>query len=97
MRKNDSYALLEVFFGDRSMSSMNMAGTDQQCGVKREREEDNDVGLSLDADEPPSATTSTKSKTPRRSCGLSKWIRPVEQISILNISNEVCRSIEFIR
>ena len=61
MGKNDSYAFLEVFFGDRSMSNMNMAGKDQPRGVKREREEDNDVGLSLDADEPPSATTSTKS------------------------------------
>lgn len=55
MGKNDSYAFLEVFFGDRSMSSGNMAsGKDQQRGVKREREEDNDVGLSLDADESPS-------------------------------------------
>jgi hypothetical protein len=42
---------------------------------KREREEDNDVGLSLNADEPPSATISTKSKIPRRSCDLSKSIR----------------------
>ena len=60
--KSDSYAFSEVFFGDRRMSSMDIAGIDQQRGVKREREEDNDVGLSLDADEPPSATTSTKSK-----------------------------------
>ena len=43
--KNDSYAFLEVFFGDRRMSSMNMAGKDQQRGVKREREEGNDVGF----------------------------------------------------
>lgn len=43
------------------MSSMNMAGKDQQRGVKREREEDNDVGLSLDADETPS---SDPNKTP---------------------------------
>lgn len=53
MGKNDSYAFLEVFFGDKSMS--NMSGKDQQRGVKRDREEDNDVGLSLDADESPSA------------------------------------------
>ena len=55
MGKNDSYAFLEVFFGDRSMSSVNMAasGKDSNRGVKREREEDNDVGLSLDADEIP--------------------------------------------
>jgi hypothetical protein len=54
MGKNDSYAFLEVFFGDRSMSSANLAsGKDIQKGIKREREEDNDVGLSLDADDPP--------------------------------------------
>lgn len=52
MGKNDSYAFLEVFFGDKSMG--NMSGKDQQRGVKRDREEDNDVGLSLDADESPS-------------------------------------------
>jgi len=52
MGKNDSYAFLEVFFGDKSMGSM--SGKDQQRGVKRDREEDNDVGLSLDADESPS-------------------------------------------
>eukprot|EP00545_Synedropsis_sp_CCMP1620_P011285 CAMPEP_0119008876 /NCGR_PEP_ID=MMETSP1176-20130426/3997_1 /TAXON_ID=265551 /ORGANISM="Synedropsis recta cf, Strain CCMP1620" /LENGTH=679 /DNA_ID=CAMNT_0006961287 /DNA_START=347 /DNA_END=2386 /DNA_ORIENTATION=+ len=61
MGKNDSYAFLEVFFGDRSMSSMNMAGKDQQRGVKREREEDNNVGLSLDGDESPSTAAG---KTP---------------------------------
>jgi hypothetical protein len=72
MGKNDSYAFLEVFFGDRSMSSMNMAGKDQQQrGVKREREEDNDVGLSLDADESPSTTTgkSPMEMAPTRAAG----------------------------
>jgi len=59
MGKNDSYAFLEVFFGDRSM---NMAGKEQR-GVKREREEDGDVGLSLDADESPSTTTKTIEST----------------------------------
>jgi len=56
MGKNDSYAFLEVFFGDRNINSININGKDQQRGIKREREEDNDVGLSLDADESPSAS-----------------------------------------
>lgn len=51
MGKNDSYAFLEVFFGDRSSNSMGGA----QRGIKRERDEDNDVGLSLE-DESPSTT-----------------------------------------
>jgi len=56
MGKNDSYAFLEVFFGDRNINSINMSGKDQERGLKREREEDNDVGLSLDADESPSTS-----------------------------------------
>lgn len=58
MGKNDSYAFLEVFFGDRSsnnLSSMGGASAGVQRGVKRERDEDNDVGLSLE-DESPAAT-----------------------------------------
>jgi len=58
MGKNDSYAFLEVFFGDRSsnnLSSMGGAGAGVQRGVKRERDEDNDVGLSLE-DESPAAS-----------------------------------------
>jgi hypothetical protein len=58
MGKNDSYAFLEVFFGDRSsnaLSSMGGNGSKDQRGVKRERDEDNDVGLSLE-DESPSAS-----------------------------------------
>ncbi|CAB9505805.1 BEL1-like homeodomain protein [Seminavis robusta] len=63
MGKNDSYAFLEVFFGDRSLNSMNnMAGKGGQAADsskgRREREEDNDVGLSLD-DEGPTTTTSS--------------------------------------
>eukprot|EP00339_Tiarina_fusa_P022127 CAMPEP_0117017714 /NCGR_PEP_ID=MMETSP0472-20121206/13799_1 /TAXON_ID=693140 ORGANISM="Tiarina fusus, Strain LIS" /NCGR_SAMPLE_ID=MMETSP0472 /ASSEMBLY_ACC=CAM_ASM_000603 /LENGTH=640 /DNA_ID=CAMNT_0004722169 /DNA_START=279 /DNA_END=2201 /DNA_ORIENTATION=- len=54
MGKNDSYAFLEVFFGDRSSVALNSMAKDQK-GVKREREEDNDVGLSLE-DESPLAT-----------------------------------------
>mmetsp|Transcript_25757 Transcript_25757/g.70811 ORF Transcript_25757/g.70811 Transcript_25757/m.70811 type:complete len:618 (+) Transcript_25757:559-2412(+) len=58
MGKNDSYAFLEVFFGDRSsnnLSSMGGASAGVQRGLKRERDEDNNVGLSLD-DESPAAT-----------------------------------------
>ena len=44
--RNDSYAFLEVFFDDKS-------GVTNNRGLKRDREEDNDVGLSLDADESP--------------------------------------------
>jgi len=60
MGKNDSYAFLEVFFGDRSSSNLNQMGSkDSQRGMKREREEDNDVGLMLD-DESPSASNLKK-------------------------------------
>ncbi|MEM1009060.1 MAG: RING-H2 finger protein [Myxococcota bacterium] len=57
MGRNDSYAFLEVFFGDRS-SKTNLAGmTTEQRGVKREREDDNDVGLCLDDEGPASSST----------------------------------------
>lgn len=65
MGKNDSYAFLEVFFGDRSMGSMaNLskqggAAAAGDSGKRDSREDDNDVGLSLD-DEGPSTTTSTR-------------------------------------
>lgn len=60
MGKNDSYAFLEVFFGDRSSTNLNqMVSKESQRGVKREREEDNDVGLSLD-DESPFTTNGRK-------------------------------------
>lgn len=60
MGKHDSYAFLEVFFGDRT-SSTNLSAKDQESrGVKREREEDNDVGLSLDAEESPSPSATLK-------------------------------------
>ena len=52
MGKNDSYAFLEVFFGDRSSNNLSQMGRDGQRGVKREREDDGDVGLSLDDESP---------------------------------------------
>jgi len=61
MGKNDSYAFLEVFFGDRSSNNLSSMGGvsagafKDQRGIKRERDEDNDVGLSLE-DELPAAT-----------------------------------------
>jgi hypothetical protein len=74
MGKNDSYAFLEVFFSDsRSSSNLNsMAGSRDQRGMKRERDEDNDVGLSLEDESPStsnlkqeadSAATTTDAKT----------------------------------
>jgi hypothetical protein len=65
MGKNDSYAFLEVFFGDRSSVALNSMAKDQR-GVKREREEDNDVGLSLEDESP--LTTNPK----RDSSGLGE-------------------------
>uniref|UniRef100_A0A7S1BZB4 Homeobox domain-containing protein n=1 Tax=Corethron hystrix TaxID=216773 RepID=A0A7S1BZB4_9STRA len=47
MGRADSFAFLEVFF---DANGQNITSR----GVKREREEDNDIGLSLDADESPS-------------------------------------------
>jgi hypothetical protein len=77
MGKNDSYAFLEVFFGDRGMSSTNLSAKQQDTttgcrGIKREREEDNDVGLSLDGDESPSTSTlkqTVDNDAPRRAEG----------------------------
>jgi Zinc finger, C3HC4 type (RING finger) len=68
MGKNDSYAFLEVFFGDRSLGSMNnMAGKGGQGGVeskgRRDRDEDNDVGLSLDDEGPTTSATSIKQES----------------------------------
>jgi hypothetical protein len=51
MGKNDSYAFLEVFFGDRSSTNFS-GGSKDNRGVKRERDEDNDVGLSLEDEGP---------------------------------------------
>jgi len=58
MGKNDSYAFLEVFFGDRSSNNLSSMGGasalayKDQRGIKRERDEDNDVGLSLEDESP---------------------------------------------
>jgi hypothetical protein len=46
MGRNDSYAFLEVFFDNPSTSI-----SSSQRGIKREREEDDNVGLSLDGDD----------------------------------------------
>mmetsp|Transcript_7662 Transcript_7662/g.18453 ORF Transcript_7662/g.18453 Transcript_7662/m.18453 type:complete len:586 (-) Transcript_7662:1278-3035(-) len=75
MGKNDSYAFLEVFFGERSSNALSsMGGKNDQRGIKREREEDNDVGLSLE-DEGPSTTVSkpeTGSMAPAPAFGTDK-------------------------
>jgi Zinc finger, C3HC4 type (RING finger) len=57
MGKNDSYAFLEVFFGDRSSNNLSgMAGGRDLRGLKQSGEEDNEIGLSLE-DESPSHGT----------------------------------------
>lgn len=61
MGKSDSYAFLEVFFGDRSSNNLSqMWGKESGRGVKRDREEDNDVGLSLEDETSPSMPTHRK-------------------------------------
>jgi hypothetical protein len=62
MGKNDSYAFLEVFFGDRSSNNLSLMGPKDQRGAKRERDEDNEIGLSLD-DESPSTSNLRKEST----------------------------------
>ena len=59
MGKNDSYAFLEVFFGDRSTTNLSGMGGKDSKGLKTSGEEDNEIGLSLD-DESPSHTTIRK-------------------------------------
>lgn len=78
MGKNDSYAFLEVFFGERSMGSMaNLAKHNQggpggnsggDKGRRDRQDDDNDVGLSLDDEGP---TTSTSSGSLKRMMGSS--------------------------
>jgi hypothetical protein len=47
MGRGDSYAFLEVFFDDKS----GMSTSSSQRGIKREREDDDAIGLSLDGDD----------------------------------------------
>lgn len=60
MGKNDSYAFLEVFFGDRSSTNLSGMGGRDAKGMKTSGgEEDNEIGLSLE-DESPSHNTGKK-------------------------------------
>jgi len=60
MGKNDSYAFLEVFFGDRSSTNISgMAGKDQKPS-KQAGDEDNEIGLSLEDESPSQATPAKK-------------------------------------
>jgi hypothetical protein len=71
MGKNDSYAFLEVFFGDRSSTNLSgMAGKDGKglknpggSGPSGGADEDNEIGLSLE-DESPSHMSPNKRETP---------------------------------
>ena len=50
--RGDSYAFLEIFFDDKSgMNSSCSVGGNSQRGIKREREDDDAIGLSLDGDD----------------------------------------------
>jgi len=71
MGRGDSYAFLEVFFDDRSGLASGMNGscsglsigggsTNGQRGVKREREDDDAIGLSLDGDDSAPVTDNSK-------------------------------------
>jgi len=75
MGKNDSYAFLEVFFGEKSSTGLSgMGGRNEHRVMKRERDEDNDVGLSLE-DESPSTTIlkpNTESMASKNSFGSEK-------------------------
>jgi hypothetical protein len=54
MGKNDSYAFLEVFFGDRSSISLSGMGGKEQGGrgMRQNPDEDNEIGLSLEDESP---------------------------------------------
>lgn len=66
MGKTDSYAFLEVFFGDRS--STNLSGMEGQSskGMKMPggAEEDNEIGLCLDDESPSQPATARKDYNP---------------------------------
>lgn len=65
MGKNDSYAFLEVFFGDRSSTNLSGMGGKDSKAIKGSGggDEDNEIGLSLE-DESPSHTILNKRETP---------------------------------
>lgn len=65
--RGDSYAFLEVFFDDRSSgiaTSSAQGNNNGQRGVKREREDDDAIGLSLDGDDGTSPGQFNNSKPP---------------------------------
>ena len=49
--RGDSFAFLEVFFDDKSGLASSTHSSNSQRGVKREREDDDAIGLSLDGDD----------------------------------------------
>jgi len=58
MGKNDSYAFLEVFFGDRSSTNLSgMGGQNPKSMLSRQSgDEDNEIGLSLEDESPSHAS-----------------------------------------
>lgn len=82
MGRNDSYAFLEVFFGDKSSTNLNqMASKDAQRGVKREREEDNDVGLSLEDESPATNTPKKDGSAPPQSSDINTTPFGMEKVT----------------
>lgn len=63
MGKNDSYAFLEVFFGDRSSTNLSGMGGASGQPQKNKPEEDHEIGLSLE-DESPSPAVKKEFPTP---------------------------------
>ncbi|GKY91316.1 hypothetical protein MPSEU_000103800 [Mayamaea pseudoterrestris] len=60
MGRNDSYAFLEVFFGDRSSNNLSgMGGMMKDKNMKQSGEDEGDIGLSLE-DESPTHTSPKK-------------------------------------
>jgi hypothetical protein len=61
MGKNDSYAFLEVFFGDRSSTNLSgMGGGSGKDQRIKASDEDNEIGLSLEDESPSHMTTNKK-------------------------------------
>lgn len=93
MGRNDSYAFLEVFFDDKSGVA--------NRGTKREREEDNDVGLSLDADESPSTNdikpvdvTSLAASTAYSMVSLATDVKENKQDSVATANEEASSTLK---
>lgn len=80
MGKNDSYAFLEVFFGDRSSTNLSGMGGKDTKGMKTSADEDNEIGLSLE-DETPSNPSSAKKEFPMPTAA-SSFVQPASMTGL---------------